>query len=124
MDGIYGSGTGPGANRPGFNLLKRTYDDWGAKSGLSFIYEPNDDGASYNAASRGVLGVRGDIRVGGTAVDGDFGILAFNFYPNGGGSTGTDGDMVIDTSDRWYQDNSDGQADGAYCFDGLLRPTA
>jgi|GEM_PF-1219467 len=108
MDGIYGSGTGPVANRPWFNLLKRTYDDWGAKSGLTFIYEPNDDGAAYNAASRGVLGVRGDIRVGGTAVDGDFGILAFNFYPNGGGSTGTDGDMVIDTSDRWYSDNSDG----------------
>lgn len=108
MDGIYGGGTGPVANRPWFNLLKRTYDDWGAKSGLTFIYEPNDDGAAYAAASRGVLGVRGDIRVGGTAVDGDFGILAFNFYPNGGGTQGTDGDMVIDTSDRWFRDNADG----------------
>jgi hypothetical protein len=108
LDGIYGSAGGAVANRPWFNLLKSAYDRWSATSGLNFVYEPNDDGASYIASSRGVTGVRGDVRVAGTAIDGDFGILAFNFYPNGSGNTGTDGDMVIDTSDRWYRDNSDG----------------
>ncbi|MCU0709056.1 MAG: matrixin family metalloprotease [Pirellula sp.] len=108
MDGIYGGGNGPVSERPWFSIFARTYDTWSDLSGLNFIYEPQDDGAPYVANSRGVSGVRGDVRIGGTNIDGDFGILAFNFFPNGSGNAGTDGDMVIDTSDRWYRDNSDG----------------
>ncbi|MBU6386355.1 MAG: matrixin family metalloprotease, partial [Planctomycetes bacterium] len=108
MDGIYGSAPGPVANRPWFNLVRRTYENWASASGLNFIYEPNDDGAAYSAAARGVIGVRGDMRVGGNAIDGNSGILGFAFYPTGSGNTGTDGDMVIDTSDNFYSLNSDG----------------
>ncbi len=28
MDGIYGGGSGPVANRPGFNLIKNVFDRW------------------------------------------------------------------------------------------------
>jgi len=108
MDGIYGSAPGPVANRPWFNLVRRTYENWASSSGLNLIYEPNDDGAAYSAAARGVIGVRGDMRVGGNAIDGNSGILGFAFYPTGSGNTGTDGDMVIDTSDNFYSLNSDG----------------
>jgi hypothetical protein len=108
MDGIYGGGTGPVANRPWFNIIQRAYDNWAAESGLSFIYEPSDDGADYSNTARGVLGVRGDVRVGGNNIDGNFGILAFNFYPNGSGNSGTDGDMVIDTNDIFYSQNANG----------------
>ncbi|MFN6128852.1 MAG: tandem-95 repeat protein [Planctomycetota bacterium] len=108
MDGIYGGGSGPVENRPWFGIFAKTYDTWSSLSGLKFVYEPQDDGAPYQAASRGVAGVRGDVRIGGARIDGDFGILAFNFYPNGSGDSGTDGDMVIDTADRFYRDSSDG----------------
>jgi hypothetical protein len=108
MDGIYGGGSGPVADRPWFRFVARTYDTWSQLSGLNFVYEPQDDGAAYQASSRGIAGVRGDVRVGGARIDGDFGILAFNFYPNGSGNEGTDGDMVIDTADIFYRDVSDG----------------
>ena len=108
MDGIYGASPGPVANRPWFNLVRRTYENWASVSGLNFIYEPIDDGAAYGAASRGVIGVRGDMRIGGAAVDGNSGILGYAFFPTGSGNTGTDGDMVIDTSDNFYSLNSDG----------------
>jgi Ca2+-binding RTX toxin-like protein len=42
-----------------------------------------------------VLNVRGDIRIGGHPIDGNSGILAYNFYPN-------TGDMVLDTADNFY----------------------
>ena len=108
MDGIYGSAAGPISSRPWFNLVKRGYDNWGANSGLNFIYEPKDDGAPSIASSRGVLGVRGDIRVGGLAVDGNSGILAYAFPPYGSGNNGIDGDIVFDTNDNFYSQNSDG----------------
>jgi VCBS repeat-containing protein len=108
LDGIYGTATGPVSNRPWFNIVQRAYDNWAAESGLSFIYEPNDDGSIYSNTSRGVKGVRGDMRVGGARIDGDFNTLAFNFFPSGGGAQGFDGDMVIDTADRFYRDNQNG----------------
>ncbi|MEQ1826653.1 MAG: matrixin family metalloprotease, partial [Pirellula sp.] len=108
MDGIYGGGTGPVSNRPWFNIVQRAYDNWAAQSGLSFIYEPVDDGANYSNVARGQRGVRGDMRVGGTRIDGDLNILAFNFFPSGGGNQGFDGDMVIDTADSFYRTNANG----------------
>ncbi len=46
--------------------------------------------------------MRGDVRFGGHNVDGNFGVLAFNYFPSNGGNAGFDGDMVIDTNDRFY----------------------
>jgi hypothetical protein len=101
MDGIYGSG--PGGNdltqRPWFALYQSTFDRWSSLSGLSFNYEPADDGNAFantnGTANRGILGTRADVRIGGRNIDGNSGILAFNFFPNVG-------EMVIDTNDNFY----------------------
>lgn len=68
----------------------------GAQSGLTYVYEPNDDGAAFIDSS-GQLGVRGDLRISGHKIDGDFGILAYNYSPDVG-------DMVIDTADKFFED--------------------
>jgi hypothetical protein len=101
MDGLYGSG--PGGNdltqRPWFEFYKSTFDRWSSISGLSYIYEANDDGVQFSGtnttSNRGTVGVRADVRIGGRNIDGNSNILAFNFFPNVG-------DMVIDTNDNFY----------------------
>jgi hypothetical protein len=110
MDGLYGSAPGLLSNRPWFPLIERAYDNWGATSGLTFRYEPQDDGAPSGGANRGIEGVRGDIRVGGTSVDGNGNVLAYAFEPAGGGSFGIAGDIVFDTADNSYANSSDGAA--------------
>ena len=108
LDNIYGGGTGPVEQRPWFNIVERVYNNWSEVSGLTFVYEPNDDGVPIDANNRGISGVRGDVRIGGRAIDGNSGILAFNYIPVGGGTTGFDGDMIIDTNDSFYFNNADG----------------
>ena len=95
MAGIYGSNSGGIENQPWFSIVASTFDRWSEVTGLNFVYEPNDDGAAYSGANGGVQGVRGDIRIGGHAIDGNSGTLAYNFFPN-------NGDMVIDTADSFY----------------------
>lgn len=89
-------GSGPGGSdltlRPWFSVLQQSYGRWGQLSGLNMIYEANDDGVSQSNSNKGILGVRGDMRIGGRNIDGSSGVLAFNFFP-------THGDMVIDTAD-------------------------
>lgn len=65
-------------------------------SGIRYVEITEDDGA-VTRDSTGVLGVRADIRIGGTAIDGTKGILAYNSFPDSG-------DMVIDTTDETYSD--------------------
>ena len=43
----------------------------------------------------GVLGTRGDVRIGGHLIDGNSNVLAYNFFPN-------HGEMIIDTGDSFY----------------------
>jgi len=82
------------------SLLQTALDRWGQLSGLNYLYEPNDDGVEMFTAS-GVLGVRGDVRIGGTFVDGQGGILGYADFPNVG-------DMILDTSDiNFFRDPSD-----------------
>jgi hypothetical protein len=88
LDGIYG------AESQWLPILRRAIDRWGEVCGITYVYEPNDDGVRLGTAS-GRIGVRGDVRIGGKPVDGPFGVLAYNAYPN-------DGDMVIDTDDSYY----------------------
>lgn len=81
----------------GEDLLEQSFARWDELSGLSFVRESNDDGSAFSTStSNGVLGVRGDIRIGGRAGDGPGGILAANFFP------GVGGDMVIDTSESGF----------------------
>jgi hypothetical protein len=80
-------------------VLQKVFDSWEAVSGIDFVYEQNDDGAAYGHNSRGVLGVRGDVRIGGHTIDGNHGILAYNYFPN-------HGDMVLDTADSYFSNLS------------------
>lgn len=85
-------------DEPWFPLLERVTARWGAMTGLTYVYEPNDDKAPFSLvsdAAPGVTGVRGDVRIGGHGIDGNDGTLAYNAYPN-------NGEMVIDTDDSFY----------------------
>jgi len=100
LGGIYGVTTNDTnfADEPWFNLFNSYLNRWAEVTGLQYVYEPNDDGATFGSGSPGVLGVRGDTRISGHFIDGNSNILAYNFFPNGG-------DMVIDTGDNFYSNN-------------------
>lgn len=104
--GIFGGGTtGDLTQQPWFTPLQEAIDRIGAQNGITFVYEPNDDGADFGgSASRGILGTRGDIRLMARPMDGDYGTLAFAYFPDWG-------DMVIDSSDGYF-DNADNNPEG------------
>ena len=105
LDAIYIE-TATGANitnRTWFALFQQVFDRYEEISGISYVYEPADDGADGPLAP-GVLGVRPDVRIGSADIDGNVGVLAFNFFPDVG-------DMTIDINDFFYtqtQQNSIG----------------
>lgn len=108
MDAIYGRGdNGALQDRPWFPLFERAYERWSNVSGINFTYEATDDGADLSETSVGVAGVRGDVRIGGRDIDGNFNSLALNYAPNEGGENGLDGDMIIDTNDAWFVVNAE-----------------
>ena len=83
-------------------LIDDAYQRWGELSGLTMIREDNDDGAQMGGGgSRGLDGVRADLRIGGRLVDGQDGsnTLAYNYSPS-------NGDQVIDTSNARFYGNS------------------
>ena len=51
-------------------IFRAVFARWGELTGITYVEEPNDDGASF-VGSRGALGVRGDVRIGGHRIDGD-----------------------------------------------------
>ena len=82
-------------------LYAQVFDRWSELCGITYVFEPNDDGATFSS-SPGVLGVRGDLRMAGKLIDGNpvgGSILAYNFFPDVG-------DMVIDTADGFFTDLS------------------
>lgn len=90
LNGIYGS---PANWQP---LFDQVFDRWEELTGVTYVYEINDDGATFGTTTNpGVLGVRGDVRIGAVPIDGNFGILAFNDFPN-------NGDMVFDSGDSFF----------------------
>lgn len=52
-------------NRLWHPLIQQGLEAWSPASGITYVYEPNDDGAAYSSANRGILGVRGDTRIFG-----------------------------------------------------------
>lgn len=85
LNGIYGN---PGVWQP---LFAQVFARWSDLIGVNYVYEPNDDGSQSNTGV-GLLGIRGDVRIGAfnLANDGtNGGILAYNNFPN-------DGDMIFD----------------------------
>lgn len=95
-------GSGPGGSdltqRPWFTYFEQSFDRWSQLGGVTYVYEPNDNGSNLFGAS-GSLGNRGDVRIAGNFVDGNSGTLAYNAFPN-------DGDMVLDTGDMAFYGNS------------------
>lgn len=81
--------------QPWFSIFEDSFNRWAELSGLTFVFEPNDDGGIHHTQS-GVLGVRGDIRIGGVSIDGPGNTLAFNYFPEFGG------DMVLDTDETGF----------------------
>jgi serralysin len=102
FDGLYGSGLGGSdlTQRPWFSIFQSSFARWEQLAGLTYVYEPNDDGQSMYTNNNGSLfagpagqvGVRGDVRIGGHPIDGASNVLAYNFYPNSG-------EMILDTND-------------------------
>ncbi|MGL4512941.1 MAG: matrixin family metalloprotease, partial [Lacipirellulaceae bacterium] len=94
LDATFGAGPG-GSNytlRPWFTHLNQSFERWEALAGVTYTYEPADDGARHSTQP-GVAGLRGDVRVAGIAIDGAAGTLAYNYFPPDGG------DMAFDTGD-------------------------
>lgn len=73
------------------NKVRSAMSKWDEMLGSTYIEVSYDDSAFF-PSSAGVLGVRPDVRIGGKSVDGRLGIVAYNYYPNGG-------DMVLDVDD-------------------------
>ena len=96
LNGVYGTVT-PDTNYTDevwFPYFQSTFDRWSDLSGITYVYVTYDDGFSLNGPA-GSLGARADVRIGGHSIDGNSGVLAYNFFPN-------NGEMVIDTSDTSY----------------------
>lgn len=92
LNGIYGN---QGVWQP---IFQQVFDRWAELSGLSYVYEPNDDGSNLNTGA-GVLGVRADLRIAAIFIDGNSGTLAYNNFPQ-------DGDMVFDSGDNFFNNTA------------------
>lgn len=73
------------------------FERWGYVCGIRYV-QVADDGASWSN-SPGVLGQRGDVRIGARPMDGASGVLAYNYQPN-------NGNMLLDADEPW---NAPGQ---------------
>lgn len=99
LDGFYNE-TATGANvtnRTWFALFQQVFDRYQEISGITYIYEPNDDGMTVGLNTPGVVGVRPDVRIGGVPLDGTGGLLGFNFFPDFS-------DMTLDSTDANFAD--------------------
>src|SRR5688572_26514272 len=100
FDDVFGAGPIGGddlTHRPWFQLLAEPFNRWSQLSGMTFVYEPFDDGVTHGSAD-GALGVRGDVRIGGASVDGPLGTLAYIYFPS-------NSDLVVDTADGAFFSN-------------------
>ncbi len=90
--------TGFGSESGWQSRYRQAFTDIGNLIGVNYV-EVSDDGASQPSA--GLLGARGDIRIGMIAIDGPEGVLAFNYFPRSTfqSSPGLGGDMVFDSAD-------------------------
>ncbi|MGB6219619.1 matrixin family metalloprotease [Haloferula sp.] len=91
--------TDPPDQQPWFTVFETAIENLGLETGLTFVYEPNDDGADMANNRDGIIGTRGDLRILGAPIDGNFNVLAYNYSPGYG-------DMVIDTNDSYISNIS------------------
>ena len=83
-------------------ILQNTFNAWSAVTGVTYQYV-GDDGAAFPhpGGSPGVLGARGDVRIGAHPIDGvafppNSSVLGYNRWPADGG------DMVLDSEDLLF----------------------
>ncbi|HEY3294783.1 MAG TPA: choice-of-anchor D domain-containing protein [bacterium] len=74
------------------------FAEWSNVSGVRYV-QVSDDGAAFGN-SRGILGTRGDVRIGSKTLDGASNVLAYDFFPDMG-------DMVLDASENWAEAGGD-----------------
>ncbi|MDF1699503.1 MAG: matrixin family metalloprotease, partial [Saprospiraceae bacterium] len=102
FNGLFGGPTTPGdfTTAPWHAIFVDMFSSWSDATGLTFVYEPNDDGATNCLTSNpGIIGTRGDMRISGHLIDGNSGVLACNYFPL------SSGDMILDTGDNFYGNN-------------------
>ena len=92
LNGIYGN------QATWLPLFEGIFNRWAELTGVRYVYQATDDGGAF-PSSQGLLGTRGDVRIGGHFIDGNSNVLAYNYFPN-------TGDMVIDTGDGFYSDTA------------------
>jgi serralysin len=92
-------GAGPGGSdltqRPWFHLFSDSFNRWSQLGGVNFVYEPHDSSSVALGTASGALGVRGDIRIGGTNIDGTGGTLGETLLPQVG-------NILVDTGDMSF----------------------
>lgn len=100
FDGIYVGGSGkPLVEKPWFPIVQSCFNRWGEVSGITYVYEPADDGQTHGTLS-GVLGLRGDIRLGGAEIAVGGSLAEAGFIPFA--------DITIDTIELNYYQNLGG----------------
>lgn len=96
-------GAGPGGSdltlRPWFWLFENSFARINELSGVTYVYEPNDDGVNWSSGNSGNLGTRGDVRIGGKTWGSSTNVLASNFFPDYG-------DMQLNTDKTSFYFNS------------------
>jgi hypothetical protein len=76
----------------------QAFGEWARLAGIHYV-QVSDDGSVFPDAG-GQLGSRGDVRIGCKTLDGASGVLAYDYYPDGG-------DMVLDASENWGTTSQD-----------------
>ncbi|QDU34047.1 Matrixin [Poriferisphaera corsica] len=100
MDEHFNVGTadkGDLRDREWFKIFQLSFDRWEELTGLTFNYHANATHDKHGSGGpAGVLGVRADIRIGGTHYGDSGGPYAYNYYPD-------NGDMFINANhdSRW-----------------------
>ncbi len=96
-------GAGPGGSnytlRPWFWLFEDSFDRISELSGVTYVYEDDDDGVNWSSNNKGNLNVRGDVRIGGKTWGSSTNVLASNFFPD-------HGDMQLNTDKTGFYFNS------------------
>lgn len=75
------------------------FAEWSAVCGVTYVEVP-DDGAGFGPGSPGILGARGDVRIGAHPIDGGSGVLAWDQLPNVS-------DMCLDSDENWAVSGQD-----------------
>ncbi len=113
FDGLYPGGSGADlTQRPWFPIFDNSFGRIAELSGVTFIYEPNDDGNPITGGAssdrRGILGVRGDIRFEAYPIDGQVSpnVAARSQFPN-------NSDVTIDSDNTDFFGDATNDSRGA-----------